>query len=202
MVSGVSVVVAAGHAAAVVRKAVESANEVWGAYAAARGLRFRPGRVGWACTQWPRVDTAVDGISIALELTATASAECHTLALATPLAPLRGHLEATPERWVSHLAKLLGAEDRQTGDVTFDTAYVVKATRGELVRLLLDEAVRTEALALRSSRIAYDDGSDHGHAPVVVVAFHGALALPRSIDRAFHLVGALARVRSDEGPYR
>ncbi|HEY4012930.1 MAG TPA: hypothetical protein VGM06_06315 [Polyangiaceae bacterium] len=202
MVAGMMAVVAAGQAAAVLRKAVESANEVWGAYAAARGLAFRAGRVGWALTEWPRIEAAIDGISVALELAATATAECHTLALATPLAPVRGHLEATPERWVSHLAKLLGAEDRQTGDTAFDTAYVVKATRDELVRLLLDEAVRGEALALRSSRIAYDDGSDHGHAPIVVVAFPGALALPRSIERALHLVATLARVRSDEGPYR
>jgi hypothetical protein len=202
MVAGVSVVVAAGQAAAAVRKAVESANEVWGAYAAARGLVFRPGRVGWARTEWPRVEVVVDGIPVALELTATASAECHTVAFATPLAPVRGHLEATPERWVSQLAKLLGAEDRQTGDLGFDTAYVVKATRDELVQLLLDEAVRTESLGLRASRIAYDDGSDHGHSPVVLVAFPGALALPRSIDRALHLVSLLARVRSDAGPYR
>ena len=202
MVAGSSAFVAAGQAAGVVRKAVESANEVWGAYAAARGLRFRAGRVGWACTEWPRIEATVDGLSVALQLTATASADCHTAALATPLAPLRGHLEAIPERWRSHLAKLLGAEDKQTGDLGFDRAYVIKATRDELVQLLLDESVRGEALALRSSRIAYDDGSDHGHPPIVLVTIPGAVALPRSIDRALHLVATLARVRSDDGPYR
>jgi hypothetical protein len=158
--------------------------------------------MGWARVQWPRIDAVFDRLPVALEIVPE-PLELATAALAVPLASMSGQLEITPEGWASHLAQLFGASDLQLGDEAFDRAYVVKTTDEALAHALLPVGVRAEALVLGCRRIVYDDGSEHGHPPLVMIELPGVVVNPEVLDRMMRLVALLARAqRTSDSPYR
>ena len=97
------VVAAAAAAAAAARRRRERmaiADQVWAPYAEARGMRYRPGREGWAHVEWPRIDGAVGTIAVALQLFED-GLDVNTFwaaALARPAVPRKGHVEVARTR--------------------------------------------------------------------------------------------------------
>ena len=192
---------AIGAQAAALRKTLDTAHAFWAPYAEARGMRYTQGRSGWARMQWPRVDGAVDRIPVALEAGTVRTAH-GTFALAVPPAPVRGHLEATRQGWMSRLAVLLGAQDVSVGDPAFDEAFVVKATDEALALELLTPTVRAEMAALGVERLAYDDGSEHAQQPLVLLEVPALVTDAPGLDRLLRTVAEVASVRRGIEPYR
>jgi hypothetical protein len=194
---------AAGAAAAFAARlqAMREADAAWEEYARIRGMHFRPGRIGWAHGQWPRVDGVMDRLPIAFEL-GSGDRGVNTVILAAPLAPIQGNLEITREGLLAKIAKVFGAQDVVLGDEAFDRAYLVKAAPEILARALLTDGVRRDLLAVEACRLAYDDGSHHRHGAMVVLEVPGVVAEPTWLDRLQGLVVEIARARLPAVPYR
>ncbi len=188
-------------AAAARARAIAQADRAWGPYARSRGMAHRPGREGWAHTTMPRVDGVIDDVPVALELVIGTS-DYQTVALAAPTVPLVGHVEVTREGLVASLAKAFGAQDVVLGDDPFDRAFLVKSAPPDVARQLLVDEVRAEMLALPTTRLAYDDGSEHAHPALVVFAVGALVESPGILDRMLRLVATLARVRLATSAYR
>jgi hypothetical protein len=180
------------------------ADAIWAPYAAARGMRYQPGREGWAHTEWPRIDGAIGTIAVGLQLMDDAWDVSAFLAaaLARPAAPLKGHVEVSREGILSRIAKMLGAQDIVIGEQAFDRAYVVKATDESTARALLTPLVTREMLALEAKYLAYDDGTENSHGAVVVAYVPFTVIDFDSIDRRLALVAKLARAQEEHGAYR
>jgi hypothetical protein len=164
-------------------------------------MQFRPGRVGWAHGQWPRVDGVIDRLPIAFEL-GSGDRGVNTVIVGTPLAPINGNLEITREGFVAKIAKVFGAQDVVLGDEAFDRAYLVKAAPEMVAQALLTDSVRRNLLAVRASRLACDDGSHHQRGAMVVLEVPGVVAEPTWLDRLLAMVVEISRARLPEVPYR
>jgi hypothetical protein len=193
----------AGAAGAVAARlqAMREADAAWEEYARLRGMQFRPGRVGWAHGEWPRVDGVIDRLPIAFEL-GSGDWGVNTVFLGAPLAPIHGNLEITREGFAAKIAKVFGAQDVVLGDEAFDGAYLVKAAPEIVARAVLADGLRRDLLAVGASRLAYDDGSHHQRGAMVVLEVPGVVAEPTWLDRLLGMVVDVARVRLPEGPYR
>jgi hypothetical protein len=188
-------------AAAARARAIAQADRAWAPYAHSRGMAHRPGREGWAHVQMPRLDGVIDDVPVALELVLGTS-ESQTVALAAPTAPLPGHVEVTREGLVASLTKAFGAQDVIVGDEPFDRAFLVKSAPPDIAHQLLVAEVRAEMLALPTTRLAYDDGSEHAQPALVVFAVGALVESPGILDRMLRLVTTLARVRTATSAYR
>jgi hypothetical protein len=188
-------------AAAARARAMTQADRAWGPYARSRGMAHRPGREGWAHVQVPRLEGMIDDVPVAVELVLGTS-DHQTVALAEPAAAVPGHLEVTREGLVAWLTKAFGAQDVVLGEDAFDRAFLVKATPPELAHRLLVPEVQAEMLALPTTRLAYDDGSEHSHRAMVVFAVGALVESPGILDRMLRLVCTLARVRMATSAYR
>jgi hypothetical protein len=194
---------AAAAAAAQRRERMATADKVWAPYAEARGMRYQPGRQGWAHVEWPRIDGAVGTTAVALELFEDGLDvnPFWAVALARPAVPRKGHVEVSREGLFSRIAKVFGAQDIVIGDEVFDRAYVVKATDEGSARALLTPSVTSEMLAIGAKYLAYDDGTENGYGALVVAHVPFA-AVSSEIDRALAFVTEMARTRGDQGAYR
>ncbi len=185
-------------------KRIVVADRVWGAYASARGMHYRPGREGWARTEMPRLDGAIGKVPVALELVddlwdpRAFVAE----AFARPVVPLAGHVEARREGIFSRIAELFGARDIALGEDLFDRAFVVSATDEGTARALLPAPVTSELLELGAKWFAYDDGTQNSHGAVVAATFPLRTEDFVPIDRLFALLARVAAIRAEDGPYR
>lgn len=151
--------------------------------------------------QWPRLDGVVENTPVAFELVGSAGA-FHTVAIAVPSAALEGHLEVTREGVLAKLGKLFGAQDIVLGEDAFDRAFLVKGTSELTVRALLRPEVREEMLGMGVVRLAYDDGTEQHHVPMVILELAGIATEPPWLDRALALVIEVARTRPQDAPYR
>ena len=143
MAAGVVAAAAAAAAARRRRERMAIADKVWAPYAEARGMRYQPGREGWAHVEWPRIDGAMGTTAVALQLFED-GLDMDTFwaaALARPWMPRKGHVEVSREGVFSRIAKVFGAQDIVIGDEAFDRAYVVKATDETNARALLTPSV-------------------------------------------------------------
>jgi len=193
--------IAAAAAAQARARAMARADQAWAPYARARGMAHRPGRQGWAHEEMPRLDGVIDDVRVAIELVASAS-EYETIALAATEAPLPGHVEVTREGLVAKLTKAFGAQDVVLGDDPFDRAFLVKAAPPDIAPQLLVADVRSELLALPTTRLAYDDGSEHSHPAMVVFAVGALVEAPGILDRMLRVVTTFARQRLATSAYR
>jgi hypothetical protein len=194
--------IAAAAAAQARAQAMAKAGHAWAPYAEQGGMAFRPGRQGWAHTEMPRLDGVLDDVRVAIELGQGLGGEIETMALAVIAAPLQGHLEVTREGLVAKLTKVFGAQDVVLGDAPFDRAFLVKATPPDLAHQLLGPLVRAEMLALPTTRLAYDDGSEHSHLAMVVFVLGALVESPDVLDRMLKVATTLARVRPTTSAYR
>jgi len=159
-------------------------------------MTYRAGRIGWAYVDWPRVDGHVDGVPVAIELMEHDGDVHATAVIATLQAPLRGHLEVTREGMLTSLLKLFGAQDIAMGDAPFDAAFRVTASSEDLARTLLTPAARAEMLKLSCRWLAYDDGSEHGHAPMVLFEMSGVIEWDDILNRMLALVVTLSQAQA------
>jgi hypothetical protein len=180
--------------AAAQRQAMLAADAAWEPYAMQRGMQHRSGRMGWAHTQWPRVDGGLEGVAVAIELVPRNSG-VHTAVLAALPAPMEGNVEVTREGLFSKIGKLFGAQDIVLGDGAFDRAFLVKGTSELTVRALLSVAACTELLSLGADRLAYDDGSEHKHVAMVVMEIPSVVQSAEHLDRALRIVVEMSRTR-------
>jgi hypothetical protein len=183
------------------RQAILTADAAWEPYARTRGMDYSAGRIGWAHTQWPRVDGVIEGIAVALELVGRLGGY-HTGALAVPIAAVQGNVEVTREGAIAKISKAFGAQDITIGDETFDRAFLVKATSEAAVRAVLSALVRSAMLEMGADRVIYDDGSEHKHVPMVLFEIPVILTEPRLLDRALRAAVEIAQTRIQETPYR
>lgn len=137
---------------------VKRANQIWDAFAKAQGYTMRAGHIGWSHALNPRIEALVEEVKVTIEYVITDLAG-RTVAMATPASPLVGHVEITPEGIGSRLAKLFGAQDLVMGHDAFDKKYVVKATKEETARALLDHATCDGLFRIDAARFTYDDGA-------------------------------------------
>jgi len=187
--------------AAAHRRAIETADAAWAPYAKTHEMHHRPGRFGWAHAQSSRIDGRFDSVAVSFEL-AGVSRTWGTLALAIPLAPVPVNVEVRREGLLARIAHLFGVRDLSFEDEAFDRAFVVRATNEDAARALLDETTRGEMVALGVSTLAYDDGSTHEHAPMVVLGVPRIVVQEAEIDRVLQLLVKLARVRPETTPFR
>jgi hypothetical protein len=188
-------VMSAATAAATAAQAerIQRANEIWGAYATARGYTARAGHTGWSRTVTPTVAGAAHGVSFAIEYLPDAQL---TFAVAPPVAPLDGNVEVTPEGVGSKLAKLFGAQDIVVGHDAFDRNYLVKGNPEATAKRLLDKATCERLLAIDVARFAYDDGAGpKGRAGgLVMIELAGLVEKPSTLDAIVEAVVGIARV--------
>jgi hypothetical protein len=182
----------AAVAAAQVEK-IKRANEIWGAYATARGYTPRAGHTGWSRIVTPTLAGAADGLSFAIEYVPDAQI---TFAVAPPLAPLDGNVEVTPEGVGSKLAKLFGAQDIIVGHDAFDRKYLVKGNPEATAKRLLDARTCERLIAIDVARFAYDDGAGpNGRAGgLVMIELAGLVEKHSTLDAIVEAVVGIARV--------
>ena len=170
-------------------------NQAWGAFAAARGLRFTPAVTGWMGAKAPlRVDGEQDGVAFALLLYPDhVSQYFGTAVLAFPPRPVRGHLEVTRAGTFSRIATAFGAQDLEVGVATFDAAFIVKGTDVATARRLLPPQLCAELLALDAQFLGYDDGSEPQHGAHAMLEISGIVTDPAILDRAIHTMTTFAR---------
>jgi hypothetical protein len=191
----------AAAAAQACARAIAKADRSWPSYALERGMTHRPGRQGWAHVEMPRLDGVFEDVRVAVEI-AQGTGDYETIALAGIAAPLPGHLEVTREGLVAKLSKAFGAQDVVLGDDAFDRAFLVKSAPADIAHALLPPEVRSEMLALPTTRLAYDDGSEHSQLALVVFALGAVVESPGVLDRMLRVVTTLARVRQATSAYR
>jgi hypothetical protein len=172
---------ASAAAGVIVAQAIERANDRWGEYAATKGYAIRPGHTGWARVVNPLVQGKIDGLAFTIEYVAEGDV---TLALATPVAHHEGNVECTPEGLGAKFAKLFGAQDIVVGHPAFDKKYIVKASREDTAKTILDGPSCDCLMALDVSRFAYDDGAKSGGKAkgLVLVERIGLQTDPETLD--------------------
>jgi hypothetical protein len=176
---------------------VKRANALWESFArgAERGYTMRAGHMGWSHALNPRIDGLVDGVKVTLEYVIT-DLQGRTVAMATPAAPLVGHVEITPEGIGSRLAKLFGAQDLVMGHAAFDKKYVVKATREETAKALLDFEACEGLFGIDASRFTYDDGARGAGGGIVTIERPKVEDRESALDVMMKLVARMASVRA------
>jgi hypothetical protein len=157
--------------------------------------------MGWAHTQWPRVDGERESVGVAIELVPRSSG-FHTAVLAALAAPMDGNVEVTREGLFSKIGKLFGAQDIVFGDEPFDREFLVKATSVPTVRALLSAAARTEMLSLGADRLVYDDGSEHKHVAMLLLEIPTVVEKADQLDRALRIAVEMSHARMSETAYR
>jgi hypothetical protein len=177
--------------AALVARAIERANDRWGAYAASKGYAVRPGHTGWARVVNPVVQGKIDELLFTLEYVGEADT---TLALATPSTAHEGNVECTPEGLGSKLAKLFGGQDIIVGHAVFDKKYIVKASHEKSAKDMLDGPTCDRLLAVDPTRFAYDDGKSGGKSKgLVLIERKGLHVDPAALDAMADAVCFIAR---------
>ncbi len=174
---------------------VKRANELWSAYArdAGRGYTVRAGHLGWSHALNPRLEAVVDEVRVTLEYVIT-DLQGRTVAMATPVKPLVGHVEVSVEGIGSRLAKLFGAQDLVMGHAAFDKMYVVKATEDATARALLDAEACEGLFSIAASRCTYDDGARGGGGGIVTLERPKVEDRAHVLDLMLKLVARLAKV--------
>jgi hypothetical protein len=148
------------------------------------------------------MDGVMEGLPVAVEIVPE-PAGLVTAALASPRISMLGHLEVTPQGGGSRIGQLFGTRAVQVGDEAFDRTYVVKTTDEALALTLLSPGAQAEALALGCRRLVYDDGSKHGHPPLVMIELPGVVVRAETLDRLLRCIIVLARAQlPSDCPYR
>jgi len=183
------------------QRRIAEIDAAWGPYAHARAMVHRPGFVGWAGAQAPRIEAVVDRVPVALEMVSRAF-DFVTVAFATPAVPLREHLEVTPEP-SGLLGRFFCADDFRVGDEAFDRAYYIRTTAPSLARMLLSPEARAEILGLGCRHIAYDGGGAGELQPLVMLELSAPALEGETLDRLVRLAVLLARTQpAATSPYR
>ena len=131
-----------------------------------------------------RPDVHCYGLDVSTEMLATAAASVKSRGLESRITLKHCFAEQLDHKAVFGL------------DAPFDAAFRVTASSEDLARTLLIPAARAEMLKLSCRWVAYDDGSEHGHAPMVLFEMSGVIEWDDILNRMLALVVTLSQAQA------
>jgi hypothetical protein len=183
----------------------EARSAIWRAFASRHGLTFIPAEGTWYSRHPVRIEGRLGTVPCAIDTFTVSngkSSTTYTRLRTTAMEAMPLDARVYRETIFGALGDLVGAQDVEVGDASFDADFVVKASHDDLVRAWLYPPLRGAfARFVASGEFRYG-AITYRHGQIELV-WHGAEKSPAVLDAALAVAVEAASFRGvDQGAFR